>query len=196
MAKKGISTRSEALEYDDFVRLIDGLHANGEYRWELFCLLSYNFALRISDVLNMRWEDILGRDRCTVTEIKTGKTRGIPIEPNTHDRIVKIYSLMGTPHADEYVFFNAKSDKIYSPQYVNKKLKEFKVRYRLPVKNFSSHSFRKTFGRRVYKERGQTEHAIVLINRAFQHRNIGTTLIYLGLYQDELDEIYKEAAIK
>jgi hypothetical protein len=48
----------------------------------------------------------------------------------------------------------------------------------------------------VYNERGQTEHAIVLINRAFQHRNIGTTLIYLGLYQDDLDEIYKEAAIK
>lgn len=195
MAQKGVSTRSEALEFDHFLRLIDSLHADGEYRWELFCILSCTLALRVSDVLNRRWEDLLHHDHCTVKEIKTGKTRQIPIEPSTHARLIEIYSLMGSPAKDGLVFLSKKTGKAITPQYVNETLKRLKRQYNLPIKNFSSHSFRKTFGRRVYNAHGRSEHSIVLINRAFQHRSISTTLIYLGLFQDELNEVYKKVAL-
>lgn len=195
MAQKGISTRSEALEYTDFKRLLDALHADGEYRWELFCILSCTLALRISDVLGLKWEDLLRQDHCTVTEIKTGKTRQIPIQPGAYRRLADIYTLMDTPAKQEHVFFNKRQGKVYTSQYINRKLKEFRKRYALPVKNFSSHSFRKTFGRQIYMAKGKTEHSIVQINRALQHRSISTTLIYLGLYQAELDEVYKEVAL-
>ncbi len=195
MAAKGISTRSEALEFDDFTRLVDGLRADGEYRWELFCILSCTLALRISDVLNLKWPDLSGKNHCTVKEIKTGKIRQIPLEPGTQKRIAEIRTLMAVPADEQYIFFNRKLGKIYSPQYVNQKLKLFRQRYDLPIKNFSSHTFRKTFGRRVYDVNGRTEHSIVLINSALQHQNIGTTLIYLGLMQDELDQVYKQVAV-
>jgi integrase len=195
MAVKGISTRSEALEFDDFVRLIDGLRADGEYRWELFCILSCTLALRISDVLNLKWPDLSGKDHCLVKETKTGKVRRIPLEPSTQKRIAEIYALMAVPAGEQHIFRNRQQDKIYTPQYVNRRLKMFRERYGLPIKNFSSHTFRKTFGRRIYDLNGKTEHAIVLINRALQHQNIGTTLIYLGLIQDELDEVYKQVAV-
>ncbi len=128
-------------------------------------------------------------------EIKTGKIRRIPLEPSTQKRIAEIRTLMAVPAGEQHIFLSRKLGKIYSPQYVNQKLKLFRERYDLPIKNFSSHTFRKTFGRRVYDVNGRTEHSIVLINRALQHQNIGTTLIYLGLMQDELDEVYKQVAV-
>lgn len=195
MAKKGISTRSEALEFDDFKRLIDGLHGDGEYRWELFCILSCTLALRISDVLNLKWKDLLSKDRCSVEEIKTKKVRRIPLEPGIQSRVNEIYALMGTPTKEEFVFFNRKRGKVFTPQYVNQLLKQFRVRYSLPIKNFSSHSFRKTFGRRVYDVSGRTEHSILLINRALRHQSIDTTIVYLGLKQDELDKVYEQVSI-
>jgi integrase len=195
MAKKGISTRSEALEFDDFQRLIQALHADKEYRWEMFCLISCTLALRISDVLNLKWKDLLHKDHCTVTEIKTGKTRQIPLKQSNHTRITEIYALMGKPYEEEYVFINHKKGTVYTPQRVNQILKEYRIRYKLPIQNFSSHTFRKTFGRRVYNVRGKTHDSIVRINRAFQHKSIGTTLIYLGIYQDEVNEVYEQVAI-
>ena len=195
MAAKGIRTRSEALEFDDFKRLIDGLHANGEYRWELFCLISCTLALRISDVLNLKWKDLLHKEYCMVTEIKTGKTRDIPLNPINHTRIFEIYALMGEPDVEEYVFTNPKTGWVYSPQRINQILKEFRVRYKLPIQNFSSHSFRKTFGRRVYSVEEKTHDSIVRINRAFQHKSIGTTLLYLGIYEEEMNEVYEHVTI-
>ncbi len=195
MAAKGISTRSEALEFDDFLRLIDGLHANGEYRWEMFCLISCTLALRISDVLNLQWKDLLNKDHCTVTEIKTGKTRQIPLEPNNYARVVEIHSLMGEPNKEEYVFTNPQTGSVYTPQRINQILKEFRFRYNMPIQNFSSHTFRKTFGRRVYTVRGKTHDSIVKINRVFQHKSIGTTLLYLGIYQEEVNEVFEQVSI-
>lgn len=195
MAEKGISTRSEALEFDDFQRLIDGLHDDGQYRWELFCYLSYCFALRISDVLSLRWGDLIGKDICTMIEKKTGKTRRIPLEPSVLKRVRAIHSLMSITDDSELVFLNQKSGVPYSSQYINKQLKTFKVRYRLPIKNFSSHSFRKTFGRHIYETNGRTDHSILMVNRALRHQNIDTTIIYLGLRQQDLDVVYKQAAI-
>ena len=195
MAKAGISTRSEALEIKDFRRLIDGLHNDEEYRWELFCVLSYSLALRISDVLNLKWQDLLGRDHCTVEEIKTKKIRRIPLEEATLAKVAELHILMGRPTVSEHIFLNRKKGVVYTPQYVNQKLKQFRVWYRLPIRNFSSHTFRKTFGRQVYNTNGQSEHSILLINRALRHSSIDTTIVYLGLKQDEVNGIYKQAAI-
>jgi len=195
MAQKGISTRSEALEFEDFRRLVDGLHGDGEYRWELFCILSCALALRISDVLNLKWGDLLDKEHCSVEEIKTKKIRRMPLEPPVRSRVNEIHALMGAPPKGGFVFLNCKSGKVFSPQYVNLLLKRFRVRYKLPIKNFSSHSFRKTFGRRVYDANGKSEHSILLINRALRHRNIDTTIVYLGLKQEEMDKVYGQVAI-
>ncbi len=194
MAEKGISTRSEALEFDDFQRLIDGLHNDGQYRWELFCYLSYCFALRISDVLSLRWDDLMGKDICTVVEKKTGKTRRIPLEPSVRKRVREAHSLMSIADDSEMVFLNQETGSPYTSQYINKQLKNFRTKYRLPIKNFSSHTFRKTFGRHIYETNGRTDHSILMVNRALRHQNIDTTIIYLGLRQQELDEVYKQAA--
>jgi integrase len=195
MAKQGVSTRSESLEYDDFLRLLSCLRADGEYRWELFCFLSYIFALRISDVLNLKWKSLLDREFCVVEEIKTGKTRRIAMDTKTQAKVMELYGLMNNPPEEEYVFFNRITGKVYTSQYINKKLKEFKVRYGLHIKNFSSHTFRKTFGRRIYELHDKSDHSIVLVNRALKHKTIETTIIYLGIKENEVNKLYHQAAI-
>jgi integrase len=56
--------------------------------------------------------------------------------------------------------------------------------------NISTHSLRKTFGRRVYDMNNQSEHALTLLSDIFSHSNIQITRIYLGLKQEEFNDVY------
>ena len=62
MAKKNKLTTSDYLEYSEYQRLLDCLHKDGEFFWELYARLGFCTACRSSDVLNLRWEDILCKD--------------------------------------------------------------------------------------------------------------------------------------
>ena len=74
---------------------------------------------------------------------------------------------------------------------INIIFKEIKVRYNLKIKNFSTHSMRKTFGRQVYNNAGNNaELALVKLSELFNHSDIKTTRKYLGLRQEELMEAY------
>ena len=51
-----------------------------------------------------------------------------------------------TTRPEQYIFLSPRTGKPYSLEYINRLLKVFKVRYRLPIRAFSTHTFRKTFG--------------------------------------------------
>ena len=74
---------------------------------------------------------------------------------------------------------------------VNIIFKELKCRYGLKIGHFSSHSLRKTFGRRVVEMAGtNSEMALIKLSDIFQHSSVKTTRIYLGLRREELLETY------
>lgn len=79
-------------------------------------------------------------------------------------------------------------------QAVDKMLKWAKVRYRIKsAKVFSSHSLRKTFGRRVWLQecdKGRGDQALLLLADVFGHANIATTKRYLGIRQEEILSVY------
>ena len=58
------------------------------------------------------------------------------------------------------------------------------------TENISTHSLRKTFGRRVYDMQNQSEHALTVLSQMFGHSNLQITRIYLGLKQEEFNSIY------
>jgi site-specific recombinase XerD len=128
-----------------------------------------------------------------VIEKKTGKIRRIPLEPVVLKRVSDAHSLMSITDNNQKVFLNPETGNPYTSQHINKQLKNFRVRYRLPIKNISSHTFRKTFGRHIYESNGRTEHSILMVNRALRHQDIATTILYLGIRQEEFDEVYKQA---
>ena len=56
--------------------------------------------------------------------------------------------------------------------------------------NISTHSLRKTFGRRVYENNNESERALMLLSQIYNHTNLQLTRTYLGLKQEEIDNVY------
>lgn len=81
---------------------------------------------------------------------------------------------------------------VISIQRINIVLKEIKSKYGLiGVKHFSTHSFRKTFGRKVVEMAGEnSEMALIKLAELFNHSNTAITRRYLGLRREELEEVY------
>ena len=190
MAKKNQLTKSDYLPMSEFKKLLKELHKDKKYIWELYARLSFCTALRCSDVLSLTWHDIWNRCSLTVTEKKTGKTRKIPFNLQTQERIDKAYLLMKRPNPNELIFYNKKTRKPFTIQYINKMAKRWKEKYDLNIDHFSTHTFRKTFGRYVYDTSKDKSEALILVNSILNHSTIDVTKVYIGLRQDEVNSVF------
>ncbi|MFI3333404.1 MAG: tyrosine-type recombinase/integrase [Rikenellaceae bacterium] len=191
MAKtKGKLTTADYLPIEEFERLVEGLRNDNQYLWELYCRLSFCTALRASDVLSLTWGDIFERDSFDKQEKKTGKARRITLNKSVQNKIGELYELLDTPPLDQAIFLNSRSGRPYTIEYINRLLKLFKIKYRLPIKAFSTHTFRKTFGRYVYETNGRSAESLILLNSIFRHSSIDITKVYIGLRQAEIDGVF------
>lgn len=195
MSKKGSITTSDFLDYEEYKRLIELLEEDKQYKYELYCVLSFALALRASDVRKLRWADVLGERELIVQEKKTKKVKPIPIGPNTAAKIDELYLKMGKPSSKDWIFANKYGTAPVSLQYINRSMKSWKEKYGLNIGNISSHTFRKTFGRYVYNKMGRTEEAIILLQRIFRHTSAQTTMIYIGLRDDEIGSVFNNLDI-
>ena len=196
MSRKGTITTADYFQYDEFKRLIECLTKDQQYLWAFYCLISFCLGLRASDVRNLKWDDILNKRSVVVTEKKTGKTKGIPIGNNTAERILEMYEHAGEPDLDSYIFSTERSNNTpVSLQYINRLAKKWKIKYKLNIGNFSSHTFRKTFGRYVYEKRNRSTDALIELNRIFRHQNLQTTLIYIGITDDNIYNVFADMSL-
>lgn len=195
MAKKNQLTKSDAMNINDYRRLLNSLDADKEYIWELYARVSFYTALRSSDVLSLKWIDVLGKDKITKIEQKTQKTRSIAMNQVVQYNISRLYKLLGCPDVNEYMFKNKYTNRHISIQYVNKEIKKWKKRYDISIDNFSTHTFRKTFGRYVYDNSENKTEALVLLNSIFKHTSIEITKVYIGLRDDEVASIFQSINI-
>ena len=195
MSAKGSITTADYLPYEDYKRLLKGLEDDGKFRWCIYCTLSFCLGLRISDILKLKWGDVIHQGSIVVTEKKTGKTKRIPIGESASERVEYMYRKLGKPKYAEYIMSNYTGEKPVSSQYVNRTLKDWIGKYDLPIQNFSSHTFRKTFGRYVYESNGRTEESLIILNRIFRHHSIKTTIIYIGLTDEEVGKVFENIKI-
>lgn len=195
MAKKNQLTTSDHLPYEEFTRFLDCLHNDGEYRWEMYARLSFCTACRASDTLRFRWKDILRVSSVTIVEQKTGKARKIPFNPSVQKSFDELWKALGCPDKKDYIMPSPKGDKPLTLQYVNMKLKEFKFKYRLKIENFSTHTFRKTFGRYVYDTNNHSAESLILLNKILNHSSIQVTKTYIGITQEEVAGIYASISL-
>jgi integrase len=148
------------------------------------------WGLRISDVLSLKWEQVYNHDEFSLVEHKTGKTREIKINAQLKRHIEDCYEKIKPRTLDEFIFTSQKGS-IYSIQRINVILKDLKVKYNLKIKNFSSHSLRKCFGREIFNRSAENaELAIVKLSQLFNHSNPSITRRYLGITQQELLNTY------
>lgn len=190
MSKKHSYTTADYLPWDTMLILVRRLFKDGKYRMSLLVACGCFFGLRISDLLSLTWEQILG-ESFSLYEKKTGKHREIKVNSGVRAHIRDCFAALKIRDSKEKCFLNKYGDVI-SVQRVNVILKEIRVKYSLVgVKHFSTHSFRKTFGRKVVEMAGEnSEMALIKLAELFNHSNTAITRRYLGLRQQELREVY------
>ena len=191
MALKGQYTTAEALKWDEMINLVHRLFRDGDYRMSLLIATQCMWGLRIGDELRLTWGDIIFKDEIVIIEQKTGKRRAIRVNKDLKKHIEDCYKALSSPALTEPIFLS-RLNTIYSREWVNMRLKEFKVKYRLSIKSYSSHSHRKTFGRHIVERAGaDAEKALIKLSEIFSHSSCEITRRYLGLKAEEIGEVYE-----
>ncbi len=190
MSLKYSNTTADFLEWEEAMNLIRKLFKDENYSMSLLIALGCFFGLRISDILSLRWNQILNVNELTIIEHKTGKKRTIRINPQLKRHIADCYKAINPIGSNAPVLISQKGT-VYSIQRINIILKELKKKYRLHIDNFSCHSLRKTFGRQVYNmNNDNAELALVKLMELFNHSSVAITKRYLGLRQEEILQAY------
>ncbi len=143
----------------------------------LLIVCGVNLGLRIDDLLKLTFED-LRSDTIIIIEGKTKKKRNLIINDNIK-RALKYFE-----NTDRGYAFKSQKQTVYCTQHVNRLMK---VYFKGKV---SSHSLRKSFGRRVWSSDNESERSLIYLSELFNHSSSLTTRIYLGIRQEELDDIY------
>ncbi len=192
MAAKNRKTECSAIEWEQFLLLVDRMKKSDDYRFLLLISVGCYCGLRLSDMLQLKWEHILHKDCFEVIERKTGKHRKITINTALSELIEFCFQKLQLikPFDHSHSIFVNRSGNIISKQFVNRRLHSIFQKYRVKVQNGSSHTLRKTFGKRVYQMNNCSESALVLLSSIFNHNSIGVTRRYIGLSQEQINDVY------
>lgn len=159
-----------------------------------FTLISVgvNTALRISDIRLLKWNDVFDfstkkfREHLVLMEQKTKKVNSIAINKNLKQALSLYKKSLSVVSPDAYLFTgNGRSTPISRSQAfrIIQKAAE-KVHLTEPV---SCHSLRKTFGYHAWR----TGIAPVIIMNIYNHSSFQITKRYLGIDQDDKDDVFR-----
>jgi integrase len=179
---------TSGMEWNTMLGLKQRLQKDKQTRDFLLITLGCYFGLRIGDLLSLRWNDIRGKSEFSLTEQKTKKSRKITINPSVIEAL-NLCSKELKLETNPYIFSNRWGDKI-SVSYVNKRLKLIFKKYNVKVQNPSSHTLRKTFGKRIFESDSRSERSLIYLSEIFSHNSISTTRRYIGITEERISDIY------
>ena len=181
MSIKGTKTTSDYLDFEKMMFKSKNLLGNEKTRiYGFYIIIAINTGLRSGDLLKITFDD-LRTDKLTIIEGKTKKTKTIAINENIRELLNKYgKGKTGSP-------FITQKKGVLSVQHLNIQLKKLIKEKGLRI---SSHSMRKTFGRRVYFQNNESEKALMYLMDLFNHSSMSITKKYIGIRQTELDNIY------
>jgi len=145
-------------------------------------------ALRISDLLCLRWQDVYDfesnrvRETITIREQKTGKNKIIALNKKILDVLSKHASNVAS---HEFLFANPTTSKALTRSQAYRIIQVAGETVGLPER-ISCHSLRKTFGYHAWRL-GVSPAVIMEI---YNHSNLAHTQRYLGITQDDLNAVY------
>ncbi|MDE5699232.1 MAG: tyrosine-type recombinase/integrase [Lachnospiraceae bacterium] len=158
-------------------------------------IVGLNTALRISDILNLTYDDVYQnnnvQEHITIKERKTGKENRVLL--NHEVRLVLIKYRQELIKTEMYQ--NGNPYLFPSPRKADSPLSRFQA-YRMITDaaeavgiegHISCHSLRKTFGYHAWKQ-GNDPIVIMVI---FNHSSLAITKRYLCIEQDDKDDVYR-----
>ncbi|WP_026673758.1 site-specific integrase [Alkalihalobacterium bogoriense] len=155
----------------------------------LLFMVGISSALRISDILKLRVSDVWdGKQPVEFIELnekKTGKYKRFPLTQNLK-KAVKEYMKEYEPNLNDYLFVSrVGTNKPITRQYAVLMLNEACDMVGIK-ESFGTHGMRKTWGYWAFKNGISLDYISIALN----HRSIAETKRYLGLLQEDLDNIY------
>ncbi|MEK4221494.1 tyrosine-type recombinase/integrase [Bacillus sp. FSL W8-0116] len=155
----------------------------------LLFMVGISSALRISDILNLKVKDVwTGKkpvEYIDLNEKKTGKYKRFPVTPNL-SKAIKEYMAEYNGKPDDYLFVSrVGQNKPITRQYANLMLNNACDMVGI-TEPFGTHGMRKTWGYWAFKQGISLDYISIALN----HRSIAETKRYLGLLQEDLDNIY------
>jgi integrase len=195
MALKGSKTTTGFIEWNNLTQLVLKLQRDKEYKFSMLISTGAFTGLRISDVLSLRWNQLIDKDILELNEKKTGKYRKLKLNCDLQSMVKSNYELMGSPNIESLVFVNRFGTKQINVQWVNTKLKEIFNKYNIKTTNASTHTLRKSFGRKVWELNNYSEKSLVLLSEIFNHSNVQITKKYLGIKEEEIFDVYDSLSI-
>lgn len=166
---------------------------NHDLRDLLIFTLGINAGLRISDILKLKWGDLIYengkiRDEVLIKEKKTGKTKKFPLN-NSVVESVELYTDKDKFTTKDWIFPSRKKNggikpisRIAAWQMINKYCKMAGI-----TENVGTHTLRKTFGYHQYKSGTD----IAMLQKMLNHSSPKITLRYIGIEREEINERYK-----
>lgn len=162
----------------DIERMKKALHG----RDLLLFTVGINTNLRISDILPLTREQFDG-DHLEIKEKKTGKSKKIRINENVKKAVAELAPPSG------YLFPSRKGDGPISRMQAWRILNAGAERAGLNIA-FGTHTLRKTWAYHAYN--GGKGADLALITKALNHSSQRETLRYIGIEQENLDDLYLE----
>ncbi|CDQ42119.1 site-specific integrase [Virgibacillus salexigens] len=142
-------------------------------------VLGINTGLRVSDMLNLKMEDVVDKEHITIKEKKTDKRKRFLINRELQKHIDSYTTGM---NEGDFLFKSYRSNnpikRIQAYNILNEAAKE------VGIQEIGTHTMRKTFGYHFYKRSKD----VALLQEIFNHSSPSITKRYIGINQDEIDE--------
>lgn len=167
----------------------------GNYRNYTLIVIGLNTALRISDILSLKWSDVYNfstqsfRSHVELNEKKTGKHSVIALNHSAVSALEAYKSQLPTAqfYSDKYIFTSQKADnKPIGRVQAYRIVKKAAIETGLDA-HISCHSLRKTFGYFAYKYGTDS----IMLMEIYNHSSFFVTGRYLGICQDERDAVFR-----
>jgi integrase len=150
--------------------------------------LGINTGLRGSDLLSLRFKDVLTKEdkivsKLEVVETKTKKKRKIKLGPKPRKALMALLpNDLDDLDVNAYLFPSRKGGRM-TIQRLHQLLNTWCDKAGVKG-HFGSHTLRKSYGYHLYKNGAD----IVLLMKAFGHSNQAVTLRYIGIEDEQIDE--------
>lgn len=158
--------------------------------YALICL-GINSALRISDLLELKWKDVYQFSEehflahITIAERKTGKRTQIALNQSALASLEQYRNTLPKIHREDYLFPGKKENTHLCRSQAFRIIQN--AGQHLHFENrISCHSLRKTFGYHAWKSGTPP----VLLMSIYNHSSYQITKRYLGIDQDDKDHIF------
>lgn len=166
-------------------------------RNSLLMTIGLNTALRIGDILELRWGDVYDYERkrirkhIRVQEQKTGKLNIIAVNYAIKTKLEEFRRENPQMEAADFLFQSKKNKGMALSRFQAFRIIREAAEHAGIEGHISCHSLRKTFGYHAWK---QGVPPVMLMN-IFNHSSYQITIRYLCIEQDDKDEVFQKVIL-